>query len=205
MAANVASTIHLLDEHRDRTDQREKTEVVLTVSAAVAVYFRRRKLISRQVVEKELEDGGLIVSGKFAHPNQIFPIVRYWLPHVRIVSPESWQEELEKEPRTYLEHRGEIMVVIGAILAVLVALLIGAYLVARIVQILSLFAFALMVLAVLGIGFICRDIRLRFCRPVSTLEAGQHWLGHCHSRGDRPAGGIPDIAGGHPGNRHHAE
>ncbi len=74
----------------------KKTEVVLTVAAPVAHYFKRRKLIARQTLVKELEDGGLIVSGVFAHPNQILPTVRHWIPHVRIVSPEGWQDELEK-------------------------------------------------------------------------------------------------------------
>jgi hypothetical protein len=81
----------------------KKTEVILQVSPAVASYFRRRKLISRQVIEKELEDGGLILSGRFAHPNQILPIVRYWIPHVRIISPEGWQAELESGLKAYLE------------------------------------------------------------------------------------------------------
>lgn len=80
----------------------KKTEVVLTISPPAAQYFRRRKLISHQVIEKELEDGGVIVSGKFAHPNQILPIVRYWLPHVRIVSPTAWQDELNEGMQGYL-------------------------------------------------------------------------------------------------------
>ena len=54
-----------------------KTEVVLKIAREAAGYFRRRKLIANQVIEKELEDGGLLVSGKVAHPNQILPIVRY--------------------------------------------------------------------------------------------------------------------------------
>ena len=57
-----------------------KKEVVLKIAREAASYFRRRKLIASQVIEKELEDGGLIVSGKVAHPNQILPLVRYWLP-----------------------------------------------------------------------------------------------------------------------------
>ncbi len=81
----------------------KKTEVVLTVAPTAAIYFRRRKLVAQQVIEKELENGGLIVSGKFAHPDQILPIVRYWLPHVRIVSPVDWQVEMEKQLRSYLE------------------------------------------------------------------------------------------------------
>lgn len=83
---------------------RNKPEAVLKVAAPVAHYFRRRKLIAAQQIVKELEDGGLLISGKFAHPNQIIPIVRYWVPHVRIVSPEEWQLALERELRGYLEN-----------------------------------------------------------------------------------------------------
>lgn len=80
----------------------KKTEVIITVAPPAAPYFRRRKLIAQQIIEKELEDGGLIVSGRFAHPNQILPIVRYWLPYVRIVSPANWQEQMETVLREYL-------------------------------------------------------------------------------------------------------
>lgn len=79
-----------------------KTEVILKVAPAAADYFRRRKLIGGQKTVKELEDGGLIVSGLIAHPNQILPIVRYWLPNVRVISPEGLQTELEQQLRTYL-------------------------------------------------------------------------------------------------------
>lgn len=80
-----------------------KTEVVLKIAREAADYFRRRKLIANQVIEKELEDGGLLVSGKVAHPNQILPIVRYWLPSIRIISPEGLQAEMESQMRGYLD------------------------------------------------------------------------------------------------------
>ena len=81
----------------------KKAEVVLKVTREVASYFKRRKLIANQVIEKELEDGGLIVSCKVAHPNQILPIVRYWLPQVRIISPEGLQADLEAQLQAYLQ------------------------------------------------------------------------------------------------------
>ncbi len=83
-----------------------KQEVVLKVRAEVAGYFKRRKLIANQVIEKELEDGGLIISAKIGHPNQILPIVRYWIPHIRIISPEELQVEIDKGLNEYLG-RGE--------------------------------------------------------------------------------------------------
>lgn len=86
----------------------KKIKVVLKVSSDVAGYFQRRSLIAHQVIEKVLEDGGLIVSCKVAHQNQIFPIVRYWLPNVRIISPESYQATLEAELKNYLQDAATI-------------------------------------------------------------------------------------------------
>lgn len=80
----------------------EKKEVVMKVSREVADYFKRRRLISNQRVEKELEDGGLIISAQVGHPNQVIPIVRYWIPHLRIISPEGLQEEMEVELGSYI-------------------------------------------------------------------------------------------------------
>lgn len=80
----------------------ERKEIVLKIDQEVADYFKRRKLIANQVIEKELEDGGLIISAKVGHPNQVVPIVRYWIPHIRIISPDGLQAEMEAEISTYL-------------------------------------------------------------------------------------------------------
>jgi predicted DNA-binding transcriptional regulator YafY len=79
-----------------------KTPVTLKIAPPAADYFLRRKLIGGQVIDQELKDGSLIVSGKVAHPNQILPIVRYWLPSIRILSPAGLQEDMERELRGYL-------------------------------------------------------------------------------------------------------
>ncbi|MCW2480431.1 helix-turn-helix transcriptional regulator [Candidatus Symbiopectobacterium sp. NZEC135] len=83
-----------------------KFEVVIKVSPEVAEYFQRRDLVIGQVVEKELTDGGLIISARISHKNEVLPIVQYWLPHVRIVSPESLRQELETTMRHYLGIQG---------------------------------------------------------------------------------------------------
>lgn len=83
----------------------EKKEIVLKISGEIAGYFKRRKLIANQIIEKELEDGGLIISAKVGHVNQVIPIVRYWLPHIRIISPEGLQTEMEKVLQKYLERK----------------------------------------------------------------------------------------------------
>ena len=80
----------------------DRIEVVLNISKEIAGYFKRRKLIANQVIEKELEDGGLIVSAKVGHLNQILPIVRYWIPHIRIISPERAQHDMNCKIKEYL-------------------------------------------------------------------------------------------------------
>ena len=42
------------------------------------------------------------MSGSIAHPNQILPIVRYWIPHIHVISPEGLQADLENQLRAYL-------------------------------------------------------------------------------------------------------
>ncbi len=85
----------------------DNKEIVLKIACNVAGYFKRRRLIANQIIEKELEDGGLIVSAKVGHPNQVLPIVRYWIPHIRIISPEGLQGEMERELATYLGRIGD--------------------------------------------------------------------------------------------------
>lgn len=80
----------------------KKFEVVINVSPVVAEYFQRRDLVIGQVVEKELADGGLIISTYISHKNEILPMVQYWLPHLRIISPEHLQQEMETELKRYL-------------------------------------------------------------------------------------------------------
>lgn len=77
-------------------------EVVLKIDKSVAPYFSRRKLIANQVIEKQLADGGLILSAKVGHRNQVVPIVRYWIPNIRVISPDGLQEEIDTELRDYL-------------------------------------------------------------------------------------------------------
>jgi predicted DNA-binding transcriptional regulator YafY len=83
----------------------ENKEIVLKIAKEVASYFKRRKLIANQIIEKELEDGGLIVSAKVGHLNQVLPIVRYWIPHIRIISPEGLQLELQQSLVNYANDR----------------------------------------------------------------------------------------------------
>ena len=84
----------------------ERIEFVLKVSREVAGYFSRRAVLVNQTIVKELKDGGLIVSAKVGHPNEVMPQIRYWIPHIRIISPDGMQAQLEEELAAYV--RGNV-------------------------------------------------------------------------------------------------
>ena len=80
----------------------EKQEIILTINQIVASHFQQRQLLPEQSTVKELANGDLIVSSKITHATQLLPLVRYWMPHVKIVNPIELQQQLESEIREYL-------------------------------------------------------------------------------------------------------
>lgn len=78
-------------------------KVLLSVAPEAAEYFKRRQLVPHQKVIEENVDGTLLIETQVGHQNQILPIVRYWIPSVRIVSPLVFQEALDDALRRYLE------------------------------------------------------------------------------------------------------
>lgn len=78
-------------------------EVILKVSARVAVYFTRRAVLPNQEIVKEMTNGTLIVMCKKVHEQSILPLVRYWIPHVEIIAPDSMKIKLMQELQQYIE------------------------------------------------------------------------------------------------------
>lgn len=80
----------------------QTTEVLLRVAPEVAYYFTRRQLLPRQR-QREDSDGSLLVTTHINHLNQLLPVVRYWLPNVRIVQPLQWHDALVAQLMQSLE------------------------------------------------------------------------------------------------------
>ena len=80
----------------------EQTEVTVLVDADVADYFKRRPLLPNQEIEQELKDGGLQVKSTVNHPNEIVPLIKYWMPHLRVVGPEGIKEKIKADIQKFL-------------------------------------------------------------------------------------------------------
>lgn len=81
----------------------DRRRVLIQVSSQVATFFRRRNLLPNQVIEKESAGGDILVSTTVAQAEEVLPIIRYWIPHVRILEPVAMQEQLEESLASYLE------------------------------------------------------------------------------------------------------
>lgn len=81
----------------------DKTEVLISIAPQAAYYFQRRPLLPQQKTVKDMENGGLIVSTQISHANQLLPIVRYWIPNVRVLEPSWLLDSLRKEIVAYLQ------------------------------------------------------------------------------------------------------
>lgn len=79
-----------------------KVEIIIKIKAEVSQYFTRRSLLPEQKTVKQLDNGELIISTMISHKLELFPIIRYWIPNLTIISPEDWQQELEMGLREYL-------------------------------------------------------------------------------------------------------
>lgn len=79
-----------------------RQRVLIHVNSQVAGFFKRRKLLPNQVIEEEAANGDLLVSTTVMHRDELLPIVRYWIPHIRVLKPRNFQKNLEQGLNDYL-------------------------------------------------------------------------------------------------------
>lgn len=80
----------------------DKQEVTLSVHPDVALYFKQRKLFPEQVILTESAAGELLISCQIRHQKQLHPLVRYWIPYLKIIEPVHLQQELDAGLQGYL-------------------------------------------------------------------------------------------------------
>jgi len=79
------------------------SEIVLQVNAEVAGYFERRDLLPNQELLRKLDNGDLLLVCRNVHPREVVPIVQYWIPHIRVISPSNVQIQMQVLLKGYLE------------------------------------------------------------------------------------------------------
>ncbi|BBG60239.1 helix-turn-helix transcriptional regulator [Providencia rettgeri] len=77
--------------------------VTLEVSRDVAFYFERKALLPKQKIIEKRQDGTLVISSSAWNYNQIAPIIQYWIPNIRVISPCELDTYIRKNLRSWLD------------------------------------------------------------------------------------------------------
>ncbi len=114
--------LHSKTFHRDVTIERaidgfqslftkpdtKRFEVIVEVSAKIMRHFRHKKHLKSQKIVKETKKG-LILSYYVTDAMVIVPLIKKWMPHIRVISPRDIQESLCREAEIFLEKQKRMM------------------------------------------------------------------------------------------------
>jgi len=78
-------------------------EVILEVNSIVMKHFLVKKHLRSQETIKRGEDG-LTLRFQITNDMEILPLIKRWIPHIKIISPNSLKEKLRKELNVYLDN-----------------------------------------------------------------------------------------------------
>ncbi len=77
-------------------------QIILKVSQTVAPYFQRQALFPNQSIIRQLDNGDLLLECNDVNEIEVLPIVKYWLPHITIISPVYLDQEVRDVLTDYL-------------------------------------------------------------------------------------------------------
>ena len=72
---------------------KHKQAVKISVRPEVALYFKQRLLLPEPQIILEDTTGGLLIACKICHEMQLLPLVRYWIPYIKIIEPAHFQQK----------------------------------------------------------------------------------------------------------------
>ncbi len=78
-------------------------QIVLKVNQTVAPYFQRQALFPNQSIIRQLDNGDLLLECNDINEIEVLPIVKYWLPHITIISPSYLDQKIRDLLTEYLQ------------------------------------------------------------------------------------------------------
>ena len=78
-------------------------QIVLKVGKTVAPYFQRQALFPNQSIIRILDNGDLLLECNDINEIEVLPIVKYWLPHITIISPSHLDQKIRDVLTEYLQ------------------------------------------------------------------------------------------------------
>lgn len=75
----------------------------LEVSAECAQYFLHKTYFPLQKTEKQYKDGRVVITCQASKAEEILPTILHWLPHIKVLSPDSLRRRITDVLKDYLK------------------------------------------------------------------------------------------------------
>ncbi len=82
--------------------KKEPFEVILSLDKQIAKYFERKPISPTQTTHEIQDDGSIQIAIKITHEMEVIPLVKYWIPYMRVVEPTWIRDKIEEDLRRYL-------------------------------------------------------------------------------------------------------
>ncbi|MGB5793800.1 WYL domain-containing protein, partial [Poseidonibacter sp.] len=83
-------------------DEKNSFEIELLIDKSIKKYFMRKPISASQRFKELDEDGNMIITLDITNEKEIIPIVKYWLPNIRVLKPDVLNEKIKKEVKKFL-------------------------------------------------------------------------------------------------------
>jgi len=84
-------------------EDEDEFEVEVEVLQNIAHYFKRKKHLLSQKILEEREDGSLLISFTVTSDEEVDNLIKSWLPHIRVLYPQSLKNKIKEDIENYLE------------------------------------------------------------------------------------------------------
>lgn len=78
-------------------------EVVVEIDPSIAHLFELKKFLNSQEILENRDDGSLIVSFDVSSDEDVDNLIKSWLPHIKVLSPERFRDKIRDELKNYLQ------------------------------------------------------------------------------------------------------
>ena len=85
-------------------DDGSSFSVTAYVAKEAAYFFKLKQVLPTQEILKQNSDGSIIVTFEVSHYEDIDNIIKAWLPHIEVIHPKEYKEQIEAELQHYLEN-----------------------------------------------------------------------------------------------------
>ncbi len=83
-------------------EETDSFEIELLIDNSISKYFMRKPICKSQRLKEFDEDGNMTVTLNITSEKEIIPIVKYWLPNIKILKPITLNEKIKKEVEKFL-------------------------------------------------------------------------------------------------------